>query len=167
MRATQTDTSETPDDRSMTPHASRTFAGMLAAFFLLAPGAQAQAPPQFTSIAGNRIAWSCTGTGQPTIILIAGLGLSARESFGKVYDAYDGPGRLCIYDRAGMGESKFAEPKTRTLDQLATELHDLAQANGWGRAVLVPHSFGGFIARAYAQKYPAEVSGILFVDATQ
>ena len=114
-----------------------------------------------------QIAWSCKRAGQPTIILIAGLGLSARASFGKVFDTYDGPGRMCLYDRAGMGESEFTEPKTRTLDQLVTELHDLAHANGWGRAVLVPHSFGGFIARAYAQKYPDEVSGILFLDATQ
>ena len=33
--------------------------------------------------------------------------------------------------------------------------------------MLVPHSFGGFIARAYAQKYPSEVLGILFLDVAQ
>jgi pimeloyl-ACP methyl ester carboxylesterase len=33
--------------------------------------------------------------------------------------------------------------------------------------VLVAHSFGGFIARAYASDYPDEVLGILFLDAAQ
>jgi pimeloyl-ACP methyl ester carboxylesterase len=122
---------------------------------------------QFSDVAGNRIAWSCTGQGQPTIILIAGLGLTARDSFGRIYQNYHGPGRLCMYDRAGMGDSKFNNPKTRTLDQLVGELHELSHANDWGSAVLVPHSFGGFLARAYAQKYPAEVRGILFLDVAQ
>jgi pimeloyl-ACP methyl ester carboxylesterase len=122
---------------------------------------------QFSDIAGNRIAWACKGKGRPTTILIAGLGLPARDSFGRIYQDYDGPGRLCLYDRAGMGESKFSHPKTRTLDQLVDELHGLSRANRWGGAVLVPHSFGGFIARAYAQKYPREVLGILFLDVAQ
>lgn len=144
-------------------------------FFLFAPApllAQTGSAPsgpdwKFTDIAGNRIAWACKGSSRPTIILIAGLGLSAQDSFGRIYQGYDGPGRLCLYDRAGMGESTFTAPKTRTLDQLVAELHDLANANGWGNVVLVPHSFGGFIARAYAQNYPSAVLGILFLDVAQ
>lgn len=122
---------------------------------------------RFSDVAANRIAWSCSGKGRPTIILIAGLGLPARESFGRIYQNYDGPGRLCLYDRAGMGDSRLADPRTRTLDQLVGELHELSRTNGWGPAVLVPHSFGGFIARAYAQKYPRDVLGILFLDVAQ
>src|ERR1043166_204741 len=124
--------------------------------------AQENAPPlisssdpnwQFSDIGGNRIAWSCKGTAPPTIILIAGWGLGASDSFGHIYQSYDGAGRVCMYDRAGIGGSSFADPKIRTLDQLVAELHDLARANNWSDAVLVPHSCGGFIARAYAQKY--------------
>jgi pimeloyl-ACP methyl ester carboxylesterase len=122
---------------------------------------------QFSDISGNKIAWSCKGAGRPTIVLIAGLGLTARDSFGRIYQNYDGPGRLCMYDRAGIGDSKFIAPRTRTLDQLVNELHDLSHANNWGDAVLVPRSFGGFIASAYAQKYPVEVLGILFLDVAQ
>src|ERR1700744_5284576 len=67
---------------------------------------------QFRDIGGNRIGWGCKGAGRPTIILIAGLGLSAQDSFGHIYRDYDGPGRLCLYDRAGMGKSSFAAPRT-------------------------------------------------------
>lgn len=146
---------------------------LAAGLFCLAPlpllAQTGSAPPdwKFTEIAGNRIAWACKGSGGPTIIFIAGLGLSAQDSFGRIYQGYDGPGRLCLYDRAGMGESKFTNPETRTLDQLVEELHELDRANGWGAAMLVPHSFGGFIARAYAQKYPSDVLGILFLDVAQ
>jgi pimeloyl-ACP methyl ester carboxylesterase len=119
---------------------------------------------QFTEVARNKIAWSCSGNGQPTIVLIAGGGLSAHDSFGRIYHEYKGPGRICMYDRAGVGESKFAEAKTRTLDQLVDELHAVSVTNSWGNALLVAHSFGGFIARAYADKYPDEVRAIMLLD---
>jgi pimeloyl-ACP methyl ester carboxylesterase len=70
-----------------------------------------------------------------------------------------------MYDRAGMGESTFADPRVRTLEQLADELHQLTVRKNWGNVVLVAHSFGGFIARTYASKYRTDVRGILFLDA--
>jgi pimeloyl-ACP methyl ester carboxylesterase len=122
---------------------------------------------EFTEVAGNKIAWSCSGSGQPNILLIAGSGLAAHQSFGRIYHSYDGPGRICMYDRAGMGESKFAEPKTRTFEQMIEELHAVGVAAAANRAVIVAHSFGGFLARGYAQKYPADVQAILFLDVAQ
>lgn len=135
---------------------------------MLSPAvAQEEHKWQFSQVAGNRIAWSCSGERQPTIILIAGGGLTAHDSFGRIYHNYDGPGRLCMYDRAGLGKSEFTNPRTRTLDQLVDELHGVSTASDWGDAMLVAHSFGGFIARAYAYKYPQEVRGILFLDVAQ
>ena len=54
-----------------------------------------------------------------------------------------------MYGRAGIGDSKFADPQTRTLDQLGwNELHMTPVTRTIGATrVLVPHSFGGFIAR--------------------
>jgi hypothetical protein len=119
---------------------------------------------QFAAIGGNKIAWSCEGRGEPLIVLIAGGGLSAHDSFGRSYHSYKGPGRICMYDRAGMGNSTFVSPNTRTLEQLVAELHELSVQNRWGAKMLVPHSFGGYIARAYTSKHPSEVKGILFLD---
>jgi len=69
-----------------------------------------------------------------------------------------------MYDRAGIGESKFSEPHTRTLSELVEELHELSVNERWGDLVLVPHSFGGFIGRAFADKYPDETLAILLID---
>lgn len=118
----------------------------------------------FEEIKGNRIAWSCEGTGEPVIVLISGSGVSAHETFGRIYHNYRGPGRVCMYDRAGIGESSIATAGTRNLSELTNELHELILAQGWGPLVLVPHSFGGFIARSYASKYTDKVSGVLFLD---
>jgi pimeloyl-ACP methyl ester carboxylesterase len=69
-----------------------------------------------------------------------------------------------MYDRAGLGESTFVDPHTRTLSDLVNELHRLAVDENWGKMMLVPHSFAGFIARAYTDRYPEEILGILFLD---
>lgn len=141
--------------------------GTVCALALLLPQAaagQQQHEYNFTDVQGNKIAWSCRGTGKPTIALLAGMGLTAHDSFGRIYHNYDGSGRICMYDRAGMGESTFVDPHTRTLSDLVDEFHELAAGDDWGKMVLVPHSFAGFIARAYTDKYPDEVLGILFLD---
>jgi len=130
-------------------------------------GAQETHVYSFEEINGNRIAWSCEGTGAPVIVLVSGSGLSAHESFGRTYHNYNGPGRICMYDRAGIGNSTFSDSRTRRFSELTDELHKLALAQNWAPLVLVAHSFGGFIARAYAAKYSDDVSGILFLDSMQ
>lgn len=126
--------------------------------------AQSDHEYQFETIRGNEIAWSCSGEGEPTIVLIAGMGLAAHPSFDRIYHGYEGPGRICMYDRAGLGESTFVQPRTRSLAELVEELYVLSERRKLGPAILVPHSFGGFIARAYASAHPNDVSGILFLD---
>lgn len=117
-------------------------------------------------IDGNRIAWSCEGSGSPTVVLVAGMGLSAHQSFNRIYHNYHGQARICMYDRAGMAKSTFVQPRNRTLLELTGELHQLSAKQNWGKLVLVGHSFGGFITRAYAAQYPREVTGMLLLEAT-
>jgi pimeloyl-ACP methyl ester carboxylesterase len=68
------------------------------------------------------------------------------------------------YDRAGYGWSDTAgEP--RTARQLAQELHALLNAAGVpGPYVLVGHSFGGYVNRAFAHLYRDAVVGMVLVD---
>ena len=74
--------------------------------------------------------------------------------------------RVCSYDRAGYGWSS-AGPMPRTSGEIARELHALLMASGEkGPYVLVGHSFGGYNVRVYTGKYPAEVAGLVLVDAS-
>jgi len=53
----------------------------------------------------------------------------------------------------------------RTLRQSVTELHALLNAVGISAPyLLVGHSYGGLLVRAYAARYPDEVTGLLLVD---
>jgi pimeloyl-ACP methyl ester carboxylesterase len=80
--------------------------------------------------------------------------------------AYDRPGTYApLGDDVVVGRSDaIAQPRTAT--ELVAELHALLQAAGVaGPYVFAAHSLGGLIARLYASTYPAEVVGMILVDA--
>jgi len=78
--------------------------------------------------------------------------------------------RVCAYDRPGVRldgpdlSTPVAQP--HAADQDAEDLHRLLAAAGEpGPYLLVPHSYGGVVAMLMAQKWPADVSGLVMVDA--
>ena len=106
---------------------------------------------------------NCIGQGTPTVILDSGLGVPA-VGWDLVMPDVAKVARVCSYDRAGYGWSS-AGPVPRTSGEIAKELHALLAASGEkGPYVLVAHSFGGYNVRVYADKYPADVAGLVLVD---
>src|SRR5262249_2403124 len=86
-------------------------------------------------------------------------------SWAKVQSEVSEFARVCSYDRAGFGWSDRRRGK-RTPGCLAQELHlMLNAAEVKPPYILVGHSFGGLIMRAYAAQFPDEVSGMVLVDA--
>jgi pimeloyl-ACP methyl ester carboxylesterase len=72
--------------------------------------------------------------------------------------------RVCAYDRAGLAWSD-APSCPRTFDRIVDELAAvLAHVAGDDRCVLVGHSFGSFVVRAYAARRPERVAGLVLVD---
>ena len=72
--------------------------------------------------------------------------------------------RACAYDRAGLGWSDAAK-SPRTASAIIADLHALLEAARIPRpCVLVGHSFGGLLVRAYAARYPNEVAALVLVD---
>lgn len=114
---------------------------------------------------GGRTLWlSCTGAGKATVILEAGLGADHR-SWAAVQPAVAQFTRVCSYDRAGLGQSEPA-PTPRTSQDVVQDLHQLLQKAGeTGPYILVGHSFGGLHVQLFAHTYPAEVLGLVLVDA--
>lgn len=124
------------------------------------------APGKLVDIGGYKLHINFTGTGSPTVILDAGLGGTSLD-WSKVQPALTRFTRVCSYDRAGYGWSESASGAPRTSQQIVTELHLLlTHAQIDGPYVLVGHSFGGLNMRMYAYRYPADVVGMVLLDAT-
>ena len=72
--------------------------------------------------------------------------------------------RACTYDRAWLGWSEAAQ-SPRTASAIVDEQHALLHAVGiQAPYILVGHSFGGLLVRAYAAKYRKDVVGLVLVD---
>src|SRR4051812_5599205 len=106
----------------------------------------------------------CIGNGSPTVVLDSGLG-NDWLIWQKVQPAIAETNRVCSYDRAGIGWSA-TRPASRGALTIAKQLHALLRvADVHGPLLLVGHSAGGVYVRAFAGLFPAEVVGLVFVDA--
>src|SRR5512140_1444829 len=130
-----------------------------------AADARAYPPPgKMVDVGGYRLHINCAGSGTPTVVIESGWGDSSA-GWSWVQPEVAKTTRVCTYDRAGMGWSE-ASREPRTAREYAKELHTLlAKANEPGPYVLVGHSLGGYTVLVYAHDYPAEVSGLVLIDA--
>src|SRR5215469_4854243 len=142
-------------------------------------------------VGGRTLYLTCEGTpkpDRPTVILIAGyhdssdpwtqsealsllpfakgppvLPALARREYAC---AYDRPGTLRYADGFPLTNRSSPVAQPRTARDIARELHSLLRAARLPRPyVLAGHSLGGFVALFYARTYPADVSGLVLVDA--
>lgn len=103
----------------------------------------------------------------PTVVLVSGLGAGSAY-WGKVRAALLPTTRLCVYDRPGLGRSP-ARPAARVVDAgiHAAELAGLlTAAHETGPLVIVGHSYGGLLVRAFAIRYPSRVAAVMMLDAS-
>lgn len=122
-----------------------------------------KAPGQLIDVGGHRLHVHCRGSGTPLVLLESGIAASSL-SWAAVQPEIAKFTRVCAYDRAGLAWSDAAScPRTfeRIVDELATVLARTAPGE---RYVLVGHSFGSFVIRAYAARHPASAAGLVLVD---
>ncbi len=121
------------------------------------------APGQLVDVGGFRLHLDCRGTGSPTVVIDAGLGAWSTP-WHMVQTSVASATRVCTYDRAGLGYSDPG-PQPRDAAHFADELHTLLRrAAVAGPYVLAGHSLGGLTMRVYAQRYPQDVAGVVFID---
>ena len=121
-------------------------------------------PGELVDVGGYRLHINCTGSGSPTVVIVAGAGDWSTTWGGVVQPEVTKVTRVCTYDRAGLGWSE-ASPLSSDVAQFAKELHTLLQnANVPGPYVMVGHSLGGFVVRIFAHDYASEVAGVVLID---
>jgi pimeloyl-ACP methyl ester carboxylesterase len=122
-------------------------------------------PGQLIDVGDHRLFLSCTGSGEPTVILEPGLG-ETSAAWGLIAPTVAEHTRVCVYDRAGRGRSE-PSPAAQDGDQIATDLHTLLDRAGiTGPLVMAGHSLGGLYVLDYTARYPEQVAGMVLVDST-
>lgn len=121
------------------------------------------APGALASVGGHRLHYRCSGEGSPAVVFEAGIAASSL-TWSRVQPVVAQWTATCSYDRAGLAWSEQASTP-RDLPALVAELHQLLASAGVPPPyVLVGHSFGALVIRAFAGAHPSEVAGLVFVD---
>lgn len=121
------------------------------------------APGELIDVGGHRLHAVCAGAGSPLVLLESGIAASSL-SWSLVQPAVARFTRACAYDRAGLAWSD-APSRTPTFVRIVDDLDALlARVGGDAPIVLVGHSFGSFIVRAWAGRHPGRAAGIVMVD---
>jgi pimeloyl-ACP methyl ester carboxylesterase len=130
---------------------------------------------------GRELYLQCAGKGEPTVLLESGIHdssdtwTSSDTNAAPVFTEVSRYTHVCMYDRPGT--VRYTDPPAlttrstpaqmpRTLVSMVSDLHALlTTAEIPGPYLLVGHSYGGMIVRSFAQTYPSDTAGLVFVDA--
>jgi pimeloyl-ACP methyl ester carboxylesterase len=103
--------------------------------------------------------------GWPTVVFESGAG-TGLTTWSAVLEDVSTFAAVVAYDRAGIGQSN-ADDQPPTPRRMARQLRALlAATDARPPFVLVGHSWGGLLIRMFAAEYPADVTGLVYVDPT-
>lgn len=121
------------------------------------------AAPDRIAIGAYRVQMAEQGSGRYTVIFESGFG-TGMKAWRKVAPEVARTARTAVYSRAGIGASD-PRPEPRTILESSLELDQLAASAGLRPPfILVGHSYGGLLARAFAARHPEWVAGLVLVD---
>ena len=122
-------------------------------------------PGQLIEVGGYKMHLYCMGAGSPTVILDA-ANMGTVSTWAWIQPEIAKVTRVCAYDRPDLGWSDLS-PQPLDTRQNAKALHTLlSNAGEPGPYLLVGHSFGGLYTRMYAEIYPEEIAGMVFIEGT-
>ena len=103
------------------------------------------------------------GNDGPAVVFEAGIAATCLN-WTRVQETLSAQARTCSYDRAGLGWSRPSRGErslTRITDDLRAVIHGLELPRP---VVLVGHSFGTFVVRLYAHRFPEDVATLILID---
>ncbi|MFI5196144.1 MAG: alpha/beta fold hydrolase [Chitinophagales bacterium] len=99
----------------------------------------------------------------PAVVLLHGFPESGLL-WKNIWDKLPASSTLIIPDLPGSGNSKL-ESET-SIDQMAGYVKTIMDIEGIDKAVIAGHSMGGYVALAFADRYPDRVSGLSLIHST-
>jgi pimeloyl-ACP methyl ester carboxylesterase len=123
---------------------------------------------RLVDVGAYRLHVRCTGEGSPIVVLDAGYS-SGHSEWYEIRPEVAAFTRVCAYDRASREQSDYGPwtaENPNTALQMVKDLSSLLRgAQLDAPYVLAGASFGGMVARLYGSTYPADVVGMVLVDA--
>lgn len=117
---------------------------------------------------GVTIYYELIGSGSGTPLVVANGGPGFDHTYLHLSTAWDSLAknrRVVFYDQRGTGRSTpVPSEKTFTLKDQLDDLDALRSHLGIERIDLLGHSWGGFLAMAYAARYPQHISHFVIMD---
>jgi pimeloyl-ACP methyl ester carboxylesterase len=124
-----------------------------------------QAVETLVDVGGCRLNFSVIPGSETTIVLEVGGGTDASQwgSF-PILVAQETGATVITYDRAGFGKSDFPETPYNMVEEVDWGMEGLHQLGFDKDIILMGHSYGGWLIRLTASRYPEVVCGMVFID---
>lgn len=106
-----------------------------------------------------------SGKGEPALVLFSGAGMTL-DSWARLYPAIESLGTVVAWNRFGLEGSDAPQREQNGAVVLASLRELLTYAGVKPPYVLVGHSLGGLYANLFARLRPADVAGVLLLEAT-
>lgn len=113
------------------------------------------------AVNGINLAYTRRGKGTP-LVLVHGFPLDS-SSWNEVVPLLENKFDLILPDLRGFGQSTTIE-SPYTVSDMADDLASLMDHLGIEKTALAGHSMGGYVALAFAKKYPHRVNGLGLVS---
>lgn len=117
------------------------------------------------SIGNGKINIYTEGSGEKTIIVLSGAGVSSpvleyRPLYRRMSDKY----KIAVIEKSGYGLSE-STGTARTVENMVRESREALQCAGIKPPyILMPHSYSGFETIYWANTYPDEIIAVLSID---
>ncbi len=103
---------------------------------------------------------------KPTLIALHGGPGADHSIYKPAFSQLTDLAQIIYVDHRGNGRSDDGNPDLWTLDQWADDLFALCQTLGIEQPIIYGASFGGFVAQAFATKYPDHLGALILAATT-
>ncbi|CAM1341653.1 alpha/beta fold hydrolase [Tenacibaculum amylolyticum] len=111
-----------------------------------------------------KVSYECYGTGENTLVLLHGF-LENSTMWKTVVETFSNTHKIICVDLLGHGKSECVG-YVHTMEEIAESVRTVVVAEKVSKLTLIGHSMGGYVALAYAEKYPETIEKLCLLNST-